>query len=209
MTPVTPDIHSTPHGINDLTPLLSALPPERRWRGQLFPAPAAVGLIREQSGSDRLLLIHRKGEPYAGQWALVGGKWDFGESLAEAACREALEESGLHTRFVALRAVVSERVLPPDTAGSAAHFLLLICDLVVEDGEAAEQDEGRVAWFRPDEMAALAAAGQMIPSDYAIVRAFGGNETQAPLAEVVMRAPIENATAPPLMLSFEQIGRSG
>lgn len=190
---------------SDLTPFLSALPPERRWRGQPFPAPIVVGLIREQPGSERLLLIHRKGEPYAGQWALVGGKWDFGESLAEAACREALEETGLHTRFVALRGVASERVLPPGTDGGAAHFLLLICDLAVEAGEAAEQDEGRVAWFGLDEMKALVAAGQMIPSDYAMVRAFCRSEVETPLAEVVMQTPLESASAPPVMLSFERI----
>ncbi len=80
---------------------------------------------------NELLLIQRAGEPYAGQWALVGGKWDFGETLAEAVVREVQEETGLITQFVALRGVISERVAPAEPGALAAHFLLLLCDLLV------------------------------------------------------------------------------
>ena len=54
------------------------------------PVPT-VGIIIEQDGG--IILIERKNPPYGG--ALPGGFVDYGESLESAACREALEETGL------------------------------------------------------------------------------------------------------------------
>ena len=54
------------------------------------PVPT-VGIIIEQDGG--IILIERKNPPYGG--ALPGGLVDYGESLESAACREALEETGL------------------------------------------------------------------------------------------------------------------
>ena len=40
----------------------------------------------------KVLLIQRGSEPFANSWALPGGFVDYGESLEQAAMREALEE---------------------------------------------------------------------------------------------------------------------
>ncbi len=186
---------------------LSTLPPERRWRGQVAPVPVAVALIRQASAAgEELLLIRRAGGPYTGQWALVGGKWDFGETLAEAIVREVREETGLTTAFIALRALVSERVAPWRADTPAAHFLLLVCDLVVRDGTAAEQQEGLVAWFGPAAIEALYDEGRIIPSDYAMIREFGAATRSSAYVEVEMRALLDGTAAQPSqMLRFTRV----
>lgn len=92
-------------------------------------------------------MIKRIKEPYIGKWALVGGKWDFGESLSEAICGEVYEETGLRTGFTSLRGVINERMHPKSQTDGGGHFLLFVCELAVCAGEATEHAEGKVAWF--------------------------------------------------------------
>lgn len=185
------------HTSMDTISILSSLPIEQRWRMQKSPASVVVALIRQTTPrrGEEFLLIKRVKGPYTGLWALVGGLWDFGETMAEAIVREAWEETGLTTSFVALRGVVSERVAPWQPGDMAAHFLLLVCDLVVKDGQAAEQQEGQVAWFDRPAIDALQTAAAIIPSDYAMIHEFADATQHAPYVDVEMRALVENATA--------------
>jgi ADP-ribose pyrophosphatase YjhB (NUDIX family) len=190
---------------------LPTLPPEQRWRNQTAPVPIVVGLIRRAfDDGERLLLIRRAAGPYAGQWALVGGKWEFGETLPEAIVREVAEETGLSAAFVAVRGVVSERVAPWSAGTLGAHFLLLVCDLLAGDGEATEQDEGFVAWFDHPAIDALRAAGEIIPSDYAMIREFAAATDRAPHVEVRMRASLGGVSeAQSEMIYFERCDGCG
>lgn len=54
------------------------------------PVPTVDIIIEVESG---IILIERKNPPYG--WAIPGGFVDYGESLEEAAKREALEETSL------------------------------------------------------------------------------------------------------------------
>ncbi|MDL1957241.1 MAG: NUDIX hydrolase [Candidatus Desulfofervidus auxilii] len=59
------------------------------------PIPTVDIIIETEGG---IILIERKNPPYG--WALPGGFVDYGESLEEAAIREAQEETGLEVELI-------------------------------------------------------------------------------------------------------------
>jgi argininosuccinate lyase len=61
----------------------------------------------------KVLLIRRKNEPFG--WAIPGGFVDFGESVEDAAVREAKEETGLDVELVRLVGVYSSPERDPRT----------------------------------------------------------------------------------------------
>jgi ADP-ribose pyrophosphatase YjhB (NUDIX family) len=58
------------------------------------PVPTADIIIEID---DKIILIERKNPPYG--WAIPGGFVDYGESLENAAMREALEETSVHVEL--------------------------------------------------------------------------------------------------------------
>ena len=54
------------------------------------------------------LFIKRAKEPYKGYWALPGGIVEYGETVEQAAKREAKEETGLEIRLLKLVGVYSD-----------------------------------------------------------------------------------------------------
>ena len=58
-----------------------------------FPTVDIIIEAKEPGGREGIVLIKRKNPPYG--WALPGGFVDYGESLEEAAAREAQEETSL------------------------------------------------------------------------------------------------------------------
>lgn len=64
-----------------------------------YPIPTVdiIIEIKRENGQEGIILIKRKNPPYG--WALPGGFVDYGESLEEAAVREAKEETSLDIRL--------------------------------------------------------------------------------------------------------------
>jgi ADP-ribose pyrophosphatase YjhB (NUDIX family) len=54
--------------------------------------------IKREDGKEGVILIERKNPPYG--WALPGGFVDYGESLEQAAIREAKEETSLNIELL-------------------------------------------------------------------------------------------------------------
>lgn len=57
---------------------------------------------------DGIVLVKRKNEPYKGRWAIPGGFVEHGETVENAALREAREETGLEVRLKNLVGVYSD-----------------------------------------------------------------------------------------------------
>lgn len=76
---------------------------------------------------NKVLLIKRVKEPYAGFWGLPGGKVDFGEHPKETAVREVEEETGIRCEFNSFKGVASEIIKEDDKI--AHHFLFYLCTL--------------------------------------------------------------------------------
>lgn len=106
---------------------------------------AAVSIICGDDG--RILLVKRCD---CGKWGIPGGLMEYGETLEQAAVREAKEETGLDIAVDALCGVYSGFISrstgnQPITASFIAHITggELFCDHI-------ETDE--LAWFGRDEL---------------------------------------------------------
>jgi 8-oxo-dGTP diphosphatase len=192
----------------DIFSQLTSLPRARRWRQQRGPLPVVVNLVRRTKGEGepRYLLIRRRQAPYAGKWALVGGKIDFGETLAGAAVREVEEETGLGAVFEGLCGIVNERLAPAGLGDAAGHFLIFVCAVYAPDGVAREQSEGAVSWFSPGDIDELHARQEIIPSDYAMFQSFSHSQGELPYfeAEMIAASPgSRQAGVQPLLNRFE------
>lgn len=102
----------------------------------------------------KILLIKRKGPPFADCWALPGGFLDPHETLEQAACRELSEETGVVLRhmdqlhvFDAIDRDPRERTL------SVAHVAVV---QVAEHPVASGDDASEARWFLLTELPELA-----------------------------------------------------
>jgi 8-oxo-dGTP diphosphatase len=70
-----------------------------------------------------VVLVRRGSEPYEGQWALPGGFVEVGETVKQAAVREAAEETGLAVEISHLVGVYSEPDRDPRGHNVSVVFL--------------------------------------------------------------------------------------
>ena len=103
-----------------------------------------------------VLLIRRAKPPISDAWSLPGGHVDPGETMAAAAVRELLEETGVTARLDTLVGVYD--VLPRDAEGRLlAHYGLACFTGPWLSGEAqAASDAADVLWLAPECFAGVA-----------------------------------------------------
>jgi len=70
-----------------------------------------------------VVLIQRGSDPFEGQWALPGGFVEVGETVKQAAVREAVEETGLNVELARLVGVYSEPDRDPRGHNVSVAFL--------------------------------------------------------------------------------------
>jgi len=93
-------------------------------RRRLYPERPMVGvgvLIRSE---DNYLLVKRASEPDAGLWSIPGGLVEIGERAAEAAVREAKEETGLDVEIAGILGVV-DKIERDESSKVKYHFVIV------------------------------------------------------------------------------------
>ena len=109
-----------------------------------------VGLIVFRD--HEVLLIQRNKEPNKGQWSIPGGRQMLGETAAEAARRELLEETGVKVDLLKLVDVVDAII--PDVEGKIKyHYTLVDYMGQWQSGESRPGDDAKeVRWVRLNEL---------------------------------------------------------
>jgi 8-oxo-dGTP diphosphatase len=113
----------------------------------------AVGAVCVQA--DALLLVRRGRGPAAGEWAVPGGRVEWGETLHEAVVRETAEETGLE--------VVVDRFLGwVERLGDTYHYVILDFAVTALDPArplVAGDDAAEAAWVPVPELSELRLVG--------------------------------------------------
>ncbi len=99
-------------------------------------------VIPDEEG--RVLLIQRGSDPYQGSWALPGGFVDVGETVEDAAVREAKEETGLDVELLRLVGVYSDPDRDPRGHNVSVAFLAR-----AEGDPSAASDAAEAAFLDP------------------------------------------------------------
>jgi 8-oxo-dGTP diphosphatase len=95
----------------------------------------------------QILLVKRRFEPFRGMWVIPGGIVEDGETVEQAAVREAFEETGLKVKLVKLIGVYSDPKRDPRGHISAAFIAKPLSKKLKGDVEVDE-----VKWFKLDEL---------------------------------------------------------
>jgi 8-oxo-dGTP diphosphatase len=120
-----------------------------------YPETPCVGVGSIIIEDGRALLVKRQHPPLAGEWSIPGGVLEVGETLREAAAREAREETGLTVEPLDLLGVF-DRVLKDPAGRIQYHYVLIdfLCRRI--GGETlAGTDAAEVRWFYSNELESL------------------------------------------------------
>jgi 8-oxo-dGTP diphosphatase len=123
-----------------------------------YPDSPLVGVGAIVIDDGRVLLVKRGHPPLLGEWSIPGGVLELGETLREAAVREAREETCLIVEPAELLGVY-DRVLRDDAGRILYHYVLIdfLCRRVRGEARAAD-DADEVRWFTAAEVGELGLA---------------------------------------------------
>jgi ADP-ribose pyrophosphatase YjhB (NUDIX family) len=128
--------------------------------------------------SGKVLLVKRGKPPFKGLWSLPGGGVEPGESMGEAALREAMEETGLKPVLLGVSGFAE--IAPLETDASSFQPLALTIFAALAEGEAepiAASDAAAVLWAGFSDLPALAMtpdAQRHVETAWAIASRRGG-----------------------------------
>ncbi|MGC2322774.1 MAG: NUDIX hydrolase [Terriglobales bacterium] len=109
-----------------------------------------VGAVIVERG--RALLVRRGTEPLKGEWSIPGGVVELGETLREAAAREAKEETGLEVEAGTVLEVV-DRIMRDPESKVQYHYVLVdfLCRRLAGEAQAGA-DASELRWITAHEL---------------------------------------------------------
>jgi 8-oxo-dGTP diphosphatase len=128
-----------------------------------YPLAPTVGVGAVGVKDGQVLRVQRGNEPNRGQWSIPGGVLELGETLAQAAEREVLEECRIEISAGA--ALASDELILRDEQGRVRYHYVLI-DLLAcwTAGEpVAGSDALAVRWTTEEEWAHLLLVPRIVP----------------------------------------------
>ena len=120
-----------------------------------FPELPLVGVGSVIIQDGRVLLVKRAHPPIQGQWSIPGGVLEVGETVRDAAIREAREETGLGVEPGELLGVYDRILHDPDHRVQYHYVLIDFLCRPIEGKLLAGSDAAEVQWFAPEELPAL------------------------------------------------------
>ena len=130
------------------------------------------------------LLIKRKKGDYRTKWALVGGKIEHNEEIKGAILREIKEETGLNARWEGVKGIINERLVEKEKRSKIRHFIIILCQVSVENNKILATNEGELKWFSTQEI--IIQKDEIIPSDYYMLTEILQKSETKQLVEVEM-----------------------
>jgi 8-oxo-dGTP diphosphatase len=120
-----------------------------------YPEHPLVGVGAFIHKRGKVLLVKRRFEPGRGKWVLPGGLLEVGESMEDAARREAAEELGIKVKIERFMQVVDQ--INRDAKGRVRFHYVLVDYLARPLGTniALNKESSAYGWFTPDEVEGL------------------------------------------------------
>lgn len=138
---------------------------EARGEARRYPERPIVGVLAVVLRGERALVVRRANPPMAGHWGFPGGILELGETVAEGATRELLEETGVVAEAVGPLTVI-DTIDRDDDGRVRFHYTLVAvrCRWHTGEGVAAD-DADEAAWLSRTDIVAggLLTAPALLP----------------------------------------------
>jgi 8-oxo-dGTP diphosphatase len=120
--------------------------------GRRYPDRPIVGVLAVVLRGDRVLVVRRANPPMPGRWGFPGGVLELGETMAQGAMRELLEETGVTAEAAGPLTVID--TIDRDGEGRVRyHYTLVAVIGHWQSGEGvAGDDADEIAWLTRTEI---------------------------------------------------------